>query len=55
MNTFIREINGFYYNNIHYGDRDSLYREKILGSVRQTTLVGKNLCQGKKDKSGGIF
>ena len=56
MNNFFREINGFYYNSIHYRDRDSLYREKILGSVRQTTLEGKNLCQGKNDyKSGGIF
>ena len=29
MNTFIREINGFYNNSIYYGDTDSLYIEKI--------------------------
>ena len=28
VNNFIREINGFYNNNIYYGDTDSLYVEK---------------------------
>ena len=28
MNKFIREINGFYENNIYYTDTDSLYIEK---------------------------
>ena len=31
MNNFIREINGFYNNNIYYGDTDSLYIEKNFG------------------------
>ena len=34
MNKFIRELNGFYENNIYYTDTDSLYIEKkILGCV----------------------
>ena len=30
MNNFIREINGFYYNSIYYGDTDSLYIKKNI-------------------------
>ena len=57
MNNFIREINGFYNNNIYYGDTDSLYIEKKYWDVLdKANLVGKNLCQGKNDyKTGGIF
>ena len=57
MNTFIREINGFYNNSIYYGDTDSLYIEKKYWDVLdKANLVGKNLCQGKNDyKTGGIF
>ena len=57
MNNFIREINGFYNNNIYYGDTDSLYIEKKIWDVLdKANLVGKNLCQGKNDyRTGGIF
>ena len=57
MNNFVREINGFFNNSIYYGDTDSLYIEKKYWDVLdKANLVGKNLCQGKKDyKTGGIF
>ena len=57
MNTFIRELNGFYNNSIYYGDTDSLYTEKKHWDVLdKTTLVRKELCQGKNEyKSGGVF
>ena len=56
-NNFIREINSFYINSIHYGDTDSLYIEKRYWDVLdKANLVGKELCQGKIDyKTGGIF
>ena len=42
INNFIREINGFYNNIIYYGDRDSLYIEKIYWDVLdKANLVGK--------------
>ena len=57
MNDFIREINGFYSNNIYYTDTDSLYIEKKYWDVLdKANLVGGELCQGKNDyKTGGIF
>ena len=57
MNSFIREINGFYNNIIYYTDCDSLYIEKKYWDVLdKANLVGEDLCQGKNDyKSGGIF
>ena len=57
MNKFIREINGFYENNVYYTDTDSLYIEKKYWDLLdKANLVGDNLCQGKNDyKSGGIF
>ena len=57
MNSFIREINGFYNNSIYYGDTDSLYVEKKYWDVLdKANLVGEELCQGKNDyKTGGIF
>ena len=57
MNKFIREINGFYENNIYYTDTDSLYIEKKYWDVLdKANLVGHELCQGKNDyKTGGIF
>ena len=57
MNKFIREINGFYENNIYYTDTDSLYIEKNYWDVLdKANLVGDELCQGKNDyKTGGIF
>ena len=57
MNMFIREINGFYENNVYYTDTDSLYIEKKYWDVLdEANLVGDNLCQGKNDyESGGVF
>ena len=57
MNNFIREINGFYNNNIFYADTDSLYIEKKYWDVLdKTKLVGEVLCQGKNDlQSGSVF
>ena len=57
MNEFIREINGFYSNNIYYTDPDSLYLEKKYWDVLdKANLVGEDLCHGKNDyKTGGIF
>ena len=57
MINFIREINGFYNNNIYYTDTDSLYIEKKYWDVLdKAKLVGKNFCQGKNDyETGGIF
>ena len=50
MNKFVREINGFYENNIYYTDTDSLYIEKKYWVVLdKANLVGDNLCQGKND------
>ena len=57
MNNFIREINGFFENNVYYTDTDSLYIEKKYWDVLdKANLVGDNLCYGKNDyESGGIF
>ena len=49
MTKFIREINGFYNNNIDYTDTDSLYIEKKYWEVLdKAKLVGEGLCQVKK-------
>ena len=55
MNNIIREIKGFYENNIYYTDTDSLYIEKKYWDVLdKANLVGDGLCQGKNDlKTGG--
>ena len=57
MNDFVREIRGFYSNNIYYTDTDSLYIEKKHWDVLdKAKLVGEDLCEGKNDyKSGGIL
>ena len=57
MDNFIREINGFYNNNIYYTDCDSSYIEiKYWDVLDKANLVGENLCQGRNDyKTGGIF
>ena len=50
MNKFIHAINGPYTNDVHYGDRDSLYIEKKhWRKLDKCRLVGKNLLQGKND------
>ena len=54
MNKFIRELNGFYKNNICYTDTDSIYKEKNFWDVLdKANLVGENLCQGKNDYETG--
>ena len=57
MNNFIREINGFYNNNIYYTDCDSLYiKKKYWDVLDKANLVEEGLCQGKIEyKTGGIF
>ena len=57
MNNFIHAIGGFYTNDVHYTDTDSLYIEnKHWDKLDKAGLVGKNLLQGKNDyKDGGIF
>ena len=57
MINFIREIDGFYTNNIYYSDADSLYiGKKYWVVLDKSGLVGDNLCQCKNVyKSGGIF
>ena len=57
MNKFVREINGFYNSSINYGDTDSLHIEKKYWDVLdKANLVGKDLCQGKKDyETGAVF
>ena len=56
-NNFIHANNGFYTNDVYYGETDSLYIENkpwhILDDAR---LVGKEMLQRNKDyKDGGIF
>ena len=57
MKKFMREMNGFYENNMYYTDTDSLYIEKKYWDVLdKTNLIGERLCQGKNDlQSGSIF
>ena len=57
LNTFIREMNGFYNNSIYYEDTDSLYVEKKHWDVLDKAhLVGEEVCLSKKDtETGGIF
>ena len=54
MNKFIKEINGFFENNIIYTDTDSLYMEKKCWDVLdRTNLVGEGLSQGRNDLQSG--
>ena len=57
MNSFIRQINGFFKNNIFYPDTDSLYKKRIYWDVLdKANLVGGSLYQGKNDlQSGSLF
>ena len=57
MNNIIHAISGFYTNDVYYTDTDSLYIEnKHWDKLEKTSLVGKNLLQGKNDyEDGGIF
>ena len=57
MNNFIPAINGFFTNDLHYEDTDSIYIEnKHWDKLNKAGLVGKNLLQGKNDyNDGAIF
>ena len=56
MNNFIREINGFYYNSIYYGDTDSLYLGKKYWDVLdKANSIGSDLTQGKNDLKMALF
>ena len=57
MNNFLHAIDGFYSNDVYYTDTDSLYIEnKHWNKLKEKTLIGKNLAQGKNDYgNGGIF
>ena len=48
MNIFINAIRGFYTNDVHYTDTDSLYIEnKPWNNIESVGLVGKSFLQGK--------
>ena len=55
MKNFFRDVNGFYNNNIYYGETDSLYIEKKYWDVLdKANLEGEEIRQGKSDyKIGG--
>ena len=57
MNNFIHAINGFYTNDIYYGDTDSIDLEKKHWEyLDKVGLVGEALLQGKNNyEDGGIF
>ena len=57
MNDVFREIDGFYSNNIYYGDTDSGYiHNKHWSTLVEKGYVGKSLGQGKNDYgNSGIF
>ena len=57
MNKFIHANNGFYTNDVHYTDTDSLYIEnKHWDKSDKAGLGGKNRLKGKNDyKEGGIW
>ena len=50
MNNVIKQINGFYNNNIYYTDTDSLYiHKKYWSNLVDNEFVGKSLGLGKND------
>ena len=57
MNKVFNEIDGFYSNNIYYGDTDSGYiHKKHWSTLVGKGFVGKSLGQGKNDYgNSGIF
>ena len=57
MNDVFREIDGFYSNNIYYGDTDSGYNHKKYWSILvEKGFVGKSFGLGKNDYgTSGIF
>ena len=57
MINFIHAFDGFYSNDVHYTDTDSLDIDiKHWDNLEEKNIVGKNLLQGKNDYGdGGIF
>ena len=57
MNSVIKQIDGFYNNNIYYTDTDSLYiHKKYWSNLIDNGFVGKSLGLGKNDYgNSGIF
>ena len=57
MNNFIHDIDGFYTNDVYYGDTDSVYIEnRHWDNLDKAGLVCKTLLEGKNDyKEGGIW
>ena len=57
MNSVIKQIDGFYNNNIYYTDTDSLYiHKKYWSTLVEKGFVGKTLGLGKNDYgNSGIF
>ena len=57
MNNVFREIDGFYSNNIYYGDTDSRYiHKKHWSTLVEKGFVGKSLGLGKNEYgNSGIF
>ena len=57
MNSVIKQIDGFYNNNIYYTDTDSLYiHKKHWSTLVEKGFVGKSLGLGKNDYgNSGIF
>ena len=50
INNFIHANNGFYTNDVYYGDTASSYIEnKHCHKIDEAALIGKNLLQGKND------
>ena len=56
MNNFIKELDGFYKNNILFSDTDSAYTEKTYWDVLdKAKVVGEQLCQGGNDYNNGVM
>ena len=57
MNDVIKQIGGFYDNNIYYTDTDRLYiLKKYWSTLVEKGFVGKTLVLGKNDYgNSGIF
>ena len=56
MNDVIRELDGFYSENIYSGDTDTVYIKKILVSLVEKSFVRTLLGVGEKDSDdAGIF
>ena len=50
MNIFIHVTNGFYINDVYYGDTDSLYiKSKNWNKSEKAGLIGESLIQVKKE------